>query len=93
MTAGLALLLLLSLHARSQDAAPDQEGLDLFEKRIRPVLIDRCYSCHSAKAEKLKGKWNGRRRRLPVAPKRVAAQPAAHVAGRNTRARRRAQAR
>jgi putative sigma-54 modulation protein len=33
-------------------------------------------------AEKLKGKWNGRRRRLPVAPKRVAAQPAAPNGGR-----------
>src|SRR5215204_813513 len=53
--AGLALLLLLSFPARSQDAAPDAEGLALFEQRIRPVLIDRCYSCHSAKAEKVKG--------------------------------------
>ncbi|RPH45527.1 MAG: hypothetical protein EHM91_07620, partial [Planctomycetota bacterium] len=53
--AGLALLLLLSFQARSQDVAPDAEGLELFERRIRPVLIDRCYSCHSAKAEKVKG--------------------------------------
>ncbi len=35
--------------------AVDPEGLDLFEKRIRPVLVEKCYSCHSAKAEKLKG--------------------------------------
>src|SRR6185436_19296102 len=33
----------------------DKEGLELFEKKIRPVLIDRCYSCHSAEAKKLKG--------------------------------------
>ena len=26
-----------------------------FEKKIRPVLVDQCYSCHSAEAEKLKG--------------------------------------
>jgi hypothetical protein len=51
---GLALLL-LSLHARSQEDAADREGLDLFEKRIRPVLVERCYSCHSAAAEKIKG--------------------------------------
>jgi len=53
--AGLAFFLLVALRARSQDEAVDREGLDLFEKRIRPVLVDRCYSCHSAKAEKIKG--------------------------------------
>src|SRR6476620_1571775 len=50
-----ALLLLgLSIHARSQEDA-EREGLDFFEKRIRPVLVDKCYSCHSAASEKIKG--------------------------------------
>ncbi len=31
------------------------EGIAFFEKKIRPVLVDKCYSCHSAKAEKLRG--------------------------------------
>ncbi|HVE40707.1 MAG TPA: PSD1 and planctomycete cytochrome C domain-containing protein [Planctomycetota bacterium] len=53
--AGVALLLLLSLPARSQDDAATRDGLDFFEKRIRPVLVDKCYSCHSAGAEKIKG--------------------------------------
>ena len=26
------------------------EGIDFFEQKIRPVLVDRCYSCHSANA-------------------------------------------
>src|SRR2546421_12004648 len=30
-------------------------GLELFEKKIRPVLINECYKCHSATSEKLKG--------------------------------------
>src|SRR5687768_7123850 len=34
---------------------PDPEGIEFFEKRIRPLLVDRCYSCHSAKAENLQG--------------------------------------
>ena len=30
------------------------EQLDFFEKKIRPVLAEKCYSCHSAGAKKLK---------------------------------------
>jgi mono/diheme cytochrome c family protein len=43
--------------APAQEAAArnDPEGIDFFETRIRPLLADRCYSCHSARAEKLKG--------------------------------------
>ena len=29
--------------------------LDFFESKIRPVLADNCYKCHSTKAEKVKG--------------------------------------
>ena len=44
----------------AQDAAPKSEtvsaaDLDFFEKRVRPLLVQRCFECHSAKAEKLKG--------------------------------------
>lgn len=31
------------------------EQAEFFENRIRPVLAERCYSCHSAKAESIKG--------------------------------------
>src|SRR5438093_524778 len=31
------------------------EEFELFEKKIRPVLAERCYKCHSLNAEKLKG--------------------------------------
>ena len=53
----LALPLLALPWARAQEpaATPDGEGIDLFEKRVRPVLAEHCYACHSAKAEKLKG--------------------------------------
>jgi len=54
--AALLLLATLALPARSQDD-PHQDALDFFEKRIRPVLVDRCYSCHSATAEKVKGNY------------------------------------
>lgn len=39
--------------------APNEEGLQFFEQKIRPVLVQHCYSCHSVQArdaKKLKGK-------------------------------------
>nr|MDQ3623607.1 PSD1 and planctomycete cytochrome C domain-containing protein [Verrucomicrobiota bacterium] len=53
---GAALTLALSFVALAQALAADSpEGIEFFEKRIRPVLVDKCYKCHSADAEKLKG--------------------------------------
>ena len=54
------LVLLLALGATAQDApAPaaklPPEHVEFFEKRIRPVLVDRCYRCHSVQSGKSKG--------------------------------------
>src|SRR5688572_23432201 len=38
-----------------QQPPVDKEGIEFFEKKIRPVLVDRCYSCHSAESKKVKG--------------------------------------
>lgn len=49
------LLIPLDLPAQTEQA----KGDDFFEQKIRPVLVQHCYSCHSAAAEqnkKLKGK-------------------------------------
>ncbi len=35
--------------------APTPEQADFFEKRIRPLLAERCYECHSSGAAKIKG--------------------------------------
>ena len=43
------------LLAASQGTAADPAGVEFFEQRIRPVLIEHCYGCHSAKAPKVKG--------------------------------------
>src|SRR5690349_4655066 len=49
-----------ALGAEGPAAAADRSaGVEFFEQRIRPVLVERCYKCHSAEAEqnkKLKGK-------------------------------------
>ncbi|HTG43097.1 MAG TPA: PSD1 and planctomycete cytochrome C domain-containing protein, partial [Verrucomicrobiae bacterium] len=37
------------------DGPPDPAAIEFFESKIRPALAEHCYSCHSAKAEKLKG--------------------------------------
>src|SRR5947208_394659 len=45
-------------------AASPSRGVEFFEKKIRPVLVERCYKCHSARSEKVKGdlrldSWEG----------------------------------
>ena len=62
-------------------SAAGDDGVEFFEKKIRPVLIGHCYNCHSAEAEqkgKLKGKlrldlregarWKGESGRVAVVP-------------------------
>jgi hypothetical protein len=36
-------------------AKPDADGVAFFEAKIRPVLVERCYQCHAAGSEKVKG--------------------------------------
>ncbi|HWA98053.1 MAG TPA: DUF1553 domain-containing protein [Pirellulales bacterium] len=35
--------------------AADDDDMAFFEKKIRPVLVEKCYSCHSADAKTLRG--------------------------------------
>ena len=35
--------------------SPSAADLEFFESKVRPLLADRCYKCHSAKSEKVKG--------------------------------------
>lgn len=53
-----ALWALVSPMTSALRAQPDnatREGIEFFEKRIRPVLVDKCYQCHAAEAKKVKG--------------------------------------
>lgn len=34
---------------------PDAEGIRFFEQKIRPVLVEHCYECHSANSKTLRG--------------------------------------
>ena len=43
------LLITLPIPGRADD------GVDFFEKNVRPVLVEHCYSCHSASAKQTKG--------------------------------------
>ncbi len=52
----IAILMIFSSSAARADApkfAPEQ--IEFFEKRVRPVLAEQCYSCHSTQSKKLKG--------------------------------------
>lgn len=50
----IAILTLALLHAGDCAHAADA-GIEFFEKRIRPVLIEHCYKCHSGDAKEVKG--------------------------------------
>ena len=47
-------LLAGSLLSRGEEKL-DAAAVEFFENKIRPVLAESCYSCHSQKSEKLKG--------------------------------------
>jgi hypothetical protein len=48
-------LTILAVSGPSRGVAADsQGGIEFFEKRVRPLLVKRCYECHSASAKKLK---------------------------------------
>lgn len=48
-------LALLTFAPISRAQEPDIEQLDFFETKIRPVLVNHCYECHSAKSEMVYG--------------------------------------
>jgi hypothetical protein len=51
VVAAISILLVNTVRIR----AASVEDFDFFETRIRPVLVEHCYPCHSATSEKLKG--------------------------------------
>ena len=55
--AALALVLLGSAATVRAADKPSPEGVEFFEKKVRPVLVKHCYSCHSADVKKVKGEY------------------------------------
>src|SRR5215217_1836107 len=49
-------LLLLPGAVRAEPAGATQDPVTFFETKVRPVLADHCYKCHSSKSEKLKAR-------------------------------------
>src|SRR5436309_1159299 len=48
-----ALVLVLSQACAAEQ--PDAAGLKFFEDKIRPVLVQHCYECHSSTSKKIGG--------------------------------------
>lgn len=76
------LLLRLVGTASAGGSALSSSDLEFFEAEVRPILVARCDSCHSAKAKKVRGHllldslpdstfvaWNGKFGRLPIVQK------------------------
>ncbi|MBI3882516.1 MAG: PSD1 domain-containing protein [Verrucomicrobia bacterium] len=45
----------LALDQKPMEKPPTPDQLAFFEKKIRPVLVAKCYKCHAADSEKIKG--------------------------------------
>src|SRR5438034_5075501 len=48
-------ILLAGLFSSRAANQPNSAGVEFFKKKIRPILVDNCYKCHSHESEKLKG--------------------------------------
>ncbi len=46
----------LCVVSHAEEEVWSSEQLDFFENKIRPVLVQECYQCHSADAKELGGK-------------------------------------
>src|SRR5437667_12448380 len=44
-----------AVQTRKEQPPLTRESIEFFEKKVRPVLTEKCYKCHSAGAEKIKG--------------------------------------
>jgi hypothetical protein len=52
---GLTCLAMCSAPTAAEEPRFDAAALEFFEKRVRPVLVQRCYECHSGAIEEPKG--------------------------------------
>src|SRR5947207_1423169 len=50
-----ALALIVMLAGPVSAGVPADAGVEFFEKKVRPLLVQHCYSCHSAEARKQRG--------------------------------------
>ncbi|MCI0461893.1 MAG: PSD1 and planctomycete cytochrome C domain-containing protein [Gemmataceae bacterium] len=55
VTGAVAVVLLACPPVRADGPEPTGAGLDFFEKKVRPVLAEHCYKCHSTQAKSPKG--------------------------------------
>ncbi len=55
LCAGIAAFTLGELRAATPPEASSSEGIEFFEKKIRPVLTEQCLKCHGGDSEKVKG--------------------------------------
>lgn len=46
------LLVVAMITSQASAQSPDRKGIEFFETKIRPVLVEHCYQCHSEEARK-----------------------------------------
>lgn len=68
MMSGAEFLLLIALgQVAAETPSFAAEEIDYFEKKVRPILVERCYECHSAKAKRVEAEFYVDRREAIIA--------------------------
>src|SRR5258708_7160380 len=49
------LTIALAIASASPGPVPDEKSVEFFEKKVRPLFAEKCYSCHSAKTKVTQG--------------------------------------
>ena len=55
------LFIAVAANSPARAAEPDARGIEFFEQKIRPLLVEKCYSCHSDQADTKKKPKGGLR--------------------------------
>src|ERR1043165_4278932 len=50
------LIALFMFAVNTPSTGAQDAGIEFFEKKIRPVLVEHCYECHSSSAKKIRGR-------------------------------------
>ena len=53
----LVAILIIGFNVADARGSPSREQTEFFESKVRPILVEHCYECHSVDAKRSKPDW------------------------------------